>query len=834
MRLYSLAHNQAVTLPCHAPLSPVRLMSYGLLALAFLAAILTYVFTLIIGTDMTNPRVYIDALSRQHVYNRIYTELFADPELEDKLISLLGKLDIDPGTVQTVSSLTVATLRALLPPEMLENGIEQAVRELSYYLRGGRQRLSPRVDLTQVVFSESLQDRLILEMQNILTDLVLRTELFNQWVFHFKEAFLPLSHDVTDQDVQHLIEELELLTHSIASGRLNELPVSVDLVPLDQLTAEQKQAVVEALIAPISESIAPSVRIQIETAIASDHLFDAIVLVSGELLKPHIARLVKEVRQELGDDALDMIASYATVAEEPLEQVIRRFNTIRDLVVVIRSRISVIAAAVVVITFVGVVQVAAADISKKLRVAGGLCVLGGVMILGAWVGFVLWSHQRIEPSVEQLPVSASTLFSDVFSQAFENIHPIVVERVAFLLFAGLVLVSLSFLPSLPRMVPHVKYLFTRRLTLVVGSAMLLVGVLPIGYGAIWDQPNALRPDLNECNGHLQLCDRPFHEVVFAATHNAMSISEYGWIWPEQDGTITEQLETGIRALLIDTYYWHGAEQLEDYLDDLPKSNQEAIRQIIANLQPALYREGTYLCHNTCLLGGMPLVEALEEVRQFLDTHPREVVVLIIQDAITPEDTEQAFIESGLLQYVYTYNPDEGWLTLGEMIELDERVVVMVEEQGPPPAWYHHLWDYAEETPYLFLSPSDFTCAPNRGGTGHDLFLLNHWIDQDSPSRVDAARVNQYSVLMNRVQTCMEERGHIPNFIAVNFYDIGDLMVVVDELNQRETFGKYAGNQPPLPVAQNRAPLPLCHFMFTLGLSRSGRGEVCLAPTTSNL
>ena len=34
----------------------------------------------------------------------------------------------------------------------------------------------------------------------------------------------------------------------------------------------------------------------------------------------------------------------------------------------------------------------------------------------------------------------------------------------------------------------------------------------------------------------------------------------------------------------------------------------------------------------------------------------------------------------------------------------------------------------------------------------------------------------------RAEECREERGQIPNFVAVNFVILGDLFAVVDELN----------------------------------------------------
>ena len=47
---------------------------------------------------------------------------------------------------------------------------------------------------------------------------------------------------------------------------------------------------------------------------------------------------------------------------------------------------------------------------------------------------------------------------------------------------------------------------------------------------------------------------------------------------------------------------------------------------------------------------------------------------------------------------------------------------------------------------------------------------------------DAQLVNASDVLLPRAQQCQEERGSIPNFVAVNYVALGDVYDVVDELN----------------------------------------------------
>jgi hypothetical protein len=303
-----------------------------------------------------------------------------------------------------------------------------------------------------------------------------------------------------------------------------------------------------------------------------------------------------------------------------------------------------------------------------------------------------------------------------------------------------------------------------------------------------------------CNGHVELCDRPVNEVVFASSHNAMSITQYGWLWPMHDGTVTDQLEAGVRALLVDTLYLEDPEAEAEYLDTLAPAEREVAEEAIADFD-AGDLASVLLCHGSCKLGASDFGSALEEIRTFLEANPREVLVLMIQDEISAADTDAVVEEHGLGPYLYTHPPGAPWPTLRELIDSNKRLLVMAENQGPPPDWYLNAWTVTEETPYTFVFKEDFSCTPNRGETGKPFFLLNHWIQRIAPNRVDAAIVNDYDFLLARAQQCAAERGKVPNFVAVNFYGQGDLFRVVDTLNG-------VGEAPPATSSDSEgAPTP---------------------------
>jgi hypothetical protein len=174
------------------------------------------------------------------------------------------------------------------------------------------------------------------------------------------------------------------------------------------------------------------------------------------------------------------------------------------------------------------------------------------------------------------------------------------------------------------------------------------------------------------------------------------------------------------------------------------------------------------------------------MRKFLVANPGEVLIIVIQDeSVSPPDIERCFQESGLIDFVYRGPAQPPWPTLRDMVESDQRVLVMAENQTAGVDWYHPAFKVLQETPFTFHDPSEFSNKPNRGGTGGSLMLLNHWIESTpTPKPSNAAIVNEREALLRRIRNFRRERGRLPNIVAVDFYNVGDLIPVVRELNAR--------------------------------------------------
>jgi hypothetical protein len=449
---------------------------------------------------------------------------------------------------------------------------------------------------------------------------------------------------------------------------------------------------------------------------------------------------------------------------------------------VLDRRLIPLAILVMAITLALIVWIHSDSIVQVLRSAGVTFLVAGGLAVLLWIavrGYLrAWLPELFEGSQATIPASLDNMIRDVVASLTIDLWSSVWIIALVVAVGGVFLIAISYIRGLAGLIQRLLGpVWPYRRAILAGLAVLLV-IVPLVGRLLF---GALSEEAQPCNGHIELCDRPFNEVALAGTHNGMSIADYGWLWPSHDGSITFQLNSGIRALLIDTHYYDAKASLSSYLAD-------AAPEVVAVAEKAIdaigfeTKEGTYLCHLLCHLGSTPLAETLEEVRLFLESHPREVVAIIIEDKINIEDTEVAFEASGLMPYIYTHQEGQPWPTLEEMIESGQRLVVMAEVEGPPPAWYHHAWDYTEETPYSFEDPTQFNCQPNRGDTGKPFFLLNHWIERVSPSRVDAVHINDYEFLLDRARGCAQERGQIPNFVAVNFYLAGDVLAVVDELN----------------------------------------------------
>ncbi len=734
----------------------------AVLGALFVACFLAFTVGVVVHKDLLDPELYIQVLADNNVYDRLYTEVLADPALQDRFKARLG-VDLDL-VVEELYAQIVAAGAMVVPPAALQAATEAVIRRVVTYVRGD----VPDLDAT-------LRPRLVQDPKMLARNVVAGLT---------SAAAEALADVPADEEVPRAaLDEAALRTYiqGLANGEIRRIPEGVRNASVAGLTAGERGRLVDTLLGPEAGRADEQTRLQIEASLASDDLPSAVAAASMTVLRPRVEGSAATLAGRLAESgALDGLAAAASAVGKPRASIVHGLNTVRSYAGLAQTALVPLAIFMLVL-LATIVWLNSDDLRSALASGGWALVVAGGLGLGLWLVAGWWVKAALGARLEAatgLPPGLGHVVNDVLGSLNRAVFGSIWSVTLFWVVVGTMALAFAYSSRLAALLRRaLDPVWPHRSWVLVGLFGLVVIVPLLGRVVTARQREANPP----CNGHPELCHRPVNEVVFATTHNAMSITEFGWLWPMHDGTVTDQLEAGVRALLVDTHYVDDTESEAEFLASLRPDERVVAEKAIAAF-PDQDLIGALLCHGSCRLGATLLADTLEEVRIFLENNPREVVVVVIQDEITAEDTVRVFSLSGLVPYIYTHQAGDPWPTLAQMIADGRRLIVMAENEGPPPDWYTNAWEVTEETPYTFVFKEDFSCEPNRGGTGKPFFMLNHWIQRGAPNRADAAVVNDHDFLLGRAQQCAEARGKVPNFIAVNFYRQGDLMHVVDILN----------------------------------------------------
>jgi hypothetical protein len=268
-------------------------------------------------------------------------------------------------------------------------------------------------------------------------------------------------------------------------------------------------------------------------------------------------------------------------------------------------------------------------------------------------------------------------------------------------------------------------------------------------------PEASLPPGPPCNGTPALCDKSYSSLVFLGTHLSMAADDTSPT-PTQGRSLTNQmLVGGVRALELELHSDHG---------DLA------------------------LCEDKCGTGSESLPSVLRDVAKFVQGNPTDVLTMLLRSALPPGDVATAFEDQGLVAATHSQTAGKPWPTLQQLIDAHETLIVFLDqlpadtemgEAGPAapadtnaqslPAWMHPLSDWAWET-----SPSEGTdCAIARGSAKSSLAILNHYVPGESASDDALLAAHSPAVVAARLARCNDDRKQLPNFVLVNFAEVGD-------------------------------------------------------------
>ncbi|XP_026382368.1 PI-PLC X domain-containing protein At5g67130-like isoform X2 [Papaver somniferum] len=266
---------------------------------------------------------------------------------------------------------------------------------------------------------------------------------------------------------------------------------------------------------------------------------------------------------------------------------------------------------------------------------------------------------------------------------------------------------------------------------------------------------------------------PYNKYAYLTTHNAFAIdgepSHAGVpriTFNNQEDTITQQLNNGVRALMLDTY---------DFEDDI------------------------WLCHSAegkChhITAFEPALDTLKEIEAFLAANPSEIVTLILEDYVkTPNGLTNVFTAAGLMKYWFPVSkmPRNGndWPLVSDMVANNQRLVVFTSRKSKQQSeGIAYQWDYMVENQYGQGGMKEGEC-PNRGESSplndktKSLVLVNYF--GTIPIKQVTCEQNSGD-LINMLKTCYAAAGNRwANFAAVDFYKRsggGGTFQVVDTLN----------------------------------------------------
>lgn len=207
----------------------------------------------------------------------------------------------------------------------------------------------------------------------------------------------------------------------------------------------------------------------------------------------------------------------------------------------------------------------------------------------------------------------------------------------------------------------------------------------------------------------------------------------------------------------------------------------------------------YLCHTSCdMLNVGRLEDYLTTVYNWMRANPYDVITILMGNyqVLPPSDFVPAVENSGLLRYAYIPPTQpmglDGWPTLGEMILRQQRVVFMLDYEANQEEipWLLDEFSYMWETPFSPVERS-FPCTVDRPPeqpreeSENRLYMANQNLNLEvavagisllipaSNFLNETNAVEGFGSAGKTVDTCTSDWNRPPNFVLVDFYNIGN-------------------------------------------------------------
>jgi len=286
----------------------------------------------------------------------------------------------------------------------------------------------------------------------------------------------------------------------------------------------------------------------------------------------------------------------------------------------------------------------------------------------------------------------------------------------------------------------------------------------------WEEERGLDPldaeDTLVCHGMSEYCLRSYDNFTFSETHNGYSTVEDGILIGVNHKTgLLAQWDGGIRAFMLDSHH-----------------------RTYENTTGVDVR----FCHSTgqffhpCQFGEVDAFEWLRTLGSLMNNSSGDVVTILLENYVPAEHLEYLFETTGLLDRTYVHTLGEAWPSIGDLVLTGKNLVVFWEQsQNDEYPWIHDFLVFSWTTDYAESNPEDMECDVYRGDGTQPVWHLNNWLTSafGLPDPVRARDVNDYDALLERALLCWEEIGDRPTFIAVDYWEDGEVTNVTITLNK---------------------------------------------------
>ncbi|EDY49695.1 conserved hypothetical protein [Streptomyces clavuligerus] len=224
------------------------------------------------------------------------------------------------------------------------------------------------------------------------------------------------------------------------------------------------------------------------------------------------------------------------------------------------------------------------------------------------------------------------------------------------------------------------------------------------------------------------------------------------------------------------------------------------------------RDGAVLmCHGTCEIGSKPLKDGLRDVVAFLETNKNAVVTIFMEDyAKDREKLAQQFVDvPGLLDLVFNPAAQEvmskGWPRLSEMRAKNKRLLIFSDHGdltragvvGSRPWTVENYWSLGHDgRNWDCYSRWDGTPLTHREPSFSPLFVMNQF--RSIPESLNAPFDNGDKLVDRAVNFCGPAARKMPNYVSIDFYELGDNLRAVDTINRYRYVERAETLAPSVP------------------------------------